>query len=89
MNSDNLLYRLGDASAVAIQMMGGNMHPTRGITRRVTRYYRDFRATSPDKPESFIVHMVAAWLMTEFATPQTKGPCINNFRGLGVNVTIS
>jgi len=72
MNSDHLLYRLGDASAVAIQMLGGNKHPTRGLTRRVTRYYRDFRATSPEKPESFIVHMVAAWLMTELATPKTQ-----------------
>jgi hypothetical protein len=77
MDLDSLLNRLGDTAAMMIQLCAGNRHPTRHLTRKVARYYRRFRETSPGKPESFIVNLVAVARLTDLSLlrPQTKGRC--------------
>src|SRR5215510_7976307 len=77
MDADSLFHRLGDAVSMLIQMCMGNRHPTRHLTRKVARYYYLYRARSPERPESFIVHLVAIVRLTDLSTlrPQAKGRC--------------
>jgi len=83
-HADSLFSRLGDITSMLFQLCSGNRHPTRHLTRRVARYYRLFRATSPEKPESFIVNMVAVARLTDLSIlrPQTKGRCRTLLREL-------
>ena len=77
MEADNFLNRLGDTASMLFQVCCGHRHPTRHLTRRVERYYRRFKATSPEKPETFIVNMVAVARLMDLSIlrPQTKGRC--------------
>jgi hypothetical protein len=77
MDPDNLFNRLADTVAMLFQLCTGERHPTRHLTRKIARDYRAFKATSPEKPESFIVHTAAVWRLTNLSIlrPQTKGRC--------------
>ena len=72
MQPDNLFHRLGDVCSVIVQMCTGNRYPTRYLTRKVSRYYRSFKRTAPDKSDEFIVNMVAAWRMSESTKPENQ-----------------
>ncbi len=68
----DFLQRLGDAVCMLAGALCGNPCSTRPYTRRIQRHYRAFKASNPDKPESFIIQLVAAWLMSEWAKPETR-----------------
>src|SRR5260221_4160816 len=42
-------------------------------TRRIAGDFRNLKAANPDKPDSFIIHCVAAWLYTSLGAQRARG----------------